>query len=523
MSELLDAIDQITGAKPPPVAAVVDVASKTEDAITLKTTDLANAERLEKLHGSELRHVGTWNRWLAWDGKRWKYDDSGELMRRCADVARKLAAEAAQGVCLASELLAHNPRDEKLRDDLKKANKLFAFACASQDSKRLTAMANLGRSRASMAITHDALDADPWLFNVSNGTIDLRTGNAWPHDPTNLITKISPIEYDPTAKCPLWEAFLERAMGGSRDLVDYLQRVVGYSLTGVIREHILAFMFGGGANGKSTALGILTMLLGDYAVTAPRGLLFQRRGEAHPTELASLCGARFAVCAEVEEGQAFDEAKVKDLTGGDRISARRMHENFWSFQPTHKLFMAGNHRPVVKGDDLGIWRRIRLVPWQVTIPEDERDPALPEKLRAELPGILAWAVRGCLEWQKNGLDEPSIVREATATYRKESDLTGQWLDQCCTFGVDWTISRKSLRESYVRWCEDQGALPVGARKLAERLRARNVSETTVREGLGGPVNGWRGVRLATDVERSTKSAWGQTGSVVTLPLEGIAE
>lgn len=515
MSDLLDAIDKIAGAKPPPAPTVIDAHSKEQGAITLKTTDLANAERLASSHGEEIRHVGAWARWYVWDGRRWRFDELGEVPRRCADVARKLASEAAKGLCLASETLAADPRNEVFRDDLKKANKLFAFACASQDARRLGAMATIAKSLPGIAIHHEDLDRDPWAFNVENGTIDLQSGNLWPHDPSKLLTKLSPIVYDPTAKCPRWEAFLSFAMGGDDELVAYLQRLVGYSLTGVTREHLLAFHFGGGANGKSTALGTLLAMMGDYGVAAPRGLLFQRKGEAHPTELASLAGARFAVCAEVEEGQAFDEAKVKDLTGGDRISARRMREDFWSFSPTHKLWMAGNHRPVVKGDDLGIWRRIRLIPWQVTVPEAERDATLPEVLRAELPGILAWAVRGCLEWQRIGLDEPESVRAATSAYRKESDLTGQWLDTALTFGSDWRVARKVLRDAYVKWCEDQGALPVGARKLAERLRARGVGETSVRSS-SGPVDGWKGVRLASDAELTARLEWGGGKAVGSL-------
>jgi putative DNA primase/helicase len=270
-----------------------------------------------------------------------------------------------------------------------------------------------------------------------------------------------------------------------------------------VREHVLAFLYGLGANGKSTALSTLHAMLGDYATPAPRGLLFRARGERHPTELATLHGRRFVTCSEIEDGQAFDEALVKDLTGGDPIECRRMREDFWTFTPTHKLFMAGNHKPTVRGDDEGIWRRMRLVPWTVTIPEAERDTMLSEKLRAELPGILAWAVRGCISWQAKGLETPRAVRDATSDYRSESDLVGQFFAEHVVFERDANMARKVLRETYETWCKENGADALGAKRFAGRLRERGVVDGKVRQGAQ-VLDGWRGVRLATDSERSRK-------------------
>ena len=369
-------------------------------------------------------------------------------------------------------------------------------------------MLEVAKSDPMVVIHHDVLDSDTMLFNASNGTVNLRTGQLQPHRQMDLLTKMSPVVFDPNAKAPVWEQFLFRALSGNVELVDFLQRAVGYALTGSVQEHVLFFCYGNGANGKSTFLGTLHSLLGEYAAPAPRGMLFRSKGtERHPTELATLHGLRFVTCSEIEEGQAFDEALVKDLTGGDRISARRMNEDFWSFAPTHKLFLAGNHRPVVRGDDEGIWRRMRLIPFTVTIPESERDAMLPEKLRAELPGILAWAVRGCVAWNAGGLQAPGTVKSATAQYRDENDVLGQFFRERVRIEERATVPRAFLRESYEFWCREIGAEPVGPRRLASRLRERaaaehvTISDTTVRIDGGHVVNAWKGVRLLTNEEK----------------------
>lgn len=466
--------------------------------ITAKLTDVSNAERLLDLHGADLRYVGTWGKGLAWDGQRWMIDEEGRWQRAAVKTSRILVEEAIDQLRRANEA-----GDE---EGVKRAKAELGKAISVQSANRLAAMTSVARSAPAVMVHHGELDADPWLLNVSNGTIDLRTGELQDHRREDLITKLAPVAYDPTATAPTWDAFLDRSMGGRPELVEFLQRVVGYALTGDVREHVLAFFFGGGANGKSTFLGVIHVMLGDYGSPAPRGLLFRSRGERHPTELATLHGRRFVTCSEIEEGLAFDEALVKDLTGGDPIECRRMREDFWTYQPTHKLFLSGNHKPQVRGDDEGIWRRIRLVPWNATIPEAERDALLPEKLRAELPGILAWAVRGCLAWQAKGLETPAAVREATAAYREESDTLGEFFRLMVLFDAGATIARKELREKYETHCTENGSAPFGAKRFAGRLRERGVRETTVRLGTR-VVDGWKGVRLATDAERTAAASW----------------
>ncbi len=450
-------------------------------------TDSGNAERLVQLHGSDLRFVSGWNKWLAFDGRRWR-EDEGAAFRAAKATARAIQRAGAE------------------LDDEDRRQTVIRFGLRSESKNAISAMVSLARHDSAIAISPQQLDSDPWALNVQNGTIDLRTGKLRQHRREDLITKLAPVVYDAGAECPTWIAFLERAMASDAEVVSYIQRLFGYALTASVREHLLAFSYGPGANGKSTCLRIGHEMLGDYASPAPRGLLFRSRGDRHPTELATLFGRRYVTCSEIEEGQAFDEALVKDLTGDDLIECRRMREDFWSFVPTHKLFMAGNHKPTVRGDDEGIWRRLRLIPWLVTIPANERDKTLPEKLRAELPGILRWAVEGCLEWQAKGLDEPEAVRRATREYREENDGLGEFFRLHVVFEPEGRASRKELREGYETFCKENGAQPLGAKRFAGRLRERGVTDCTVRRGFA-VVDGWKGVRLATEAERVASTTW----------------
>lgn len=466
-------------------------------------TDLGNSERFVQEHASVVRYVGSWEKWLTWTGTHWSLDLVGGAESFAKETVRGMLAEAGKEHAAAVDAATRADGDDELLQVAKERQRRSAstidWALESHNASRIRSMVSLARSARELAVTHTDLNTDPWALNCANGTVDLRTGKLRPHNPRDLITKLAPVDFDPKGTCPTWDAFLLRAMGGSNELVSFLQRMIGYSLTGVIREHVLGFLFGGGANGKSTFINTMHALMGDFAQRAPRGLLMRSRGERHETELTTLFGARFVSCAEIDETASFDEAQTKDLTGGDPISARRMRENHWTFLPTHKLFLAGNHKPRVRGSDEGIWRRIRLVPWTVTIPAAERDGELPEKLRAELPGILAWAVRGVLEWQRTGLGEPSAVLDATASYREESDPLREFFTLHCTFGPEETITRKQLRFAYEEYCKDNGAEPIGARRFAEGLRSRGVTERKVRD-MGSPRDGWRGLRLASHAE-----------------------
>jgi len=494
-----------------------------EQGITHDATDLRNAERFVEMHGAIVRYVHAWAKWLTWDDSRWVVDDTGSALRLAADTAKVMLAEALAELNAAQKAFADakTSGDDEGADTaerrMKRAKQLFGHAIKTQNASKLHAILDLARADARIAIRHQELDADPWLFNVANGTIDLRTGKLRRHDPADLITKLAPVEYAPEAKCPTWDAFLSQAQGGNDEMLAFLHRARGYLLTGLTIEHVLFFLFGPTGTGKSTYFVVLHALLGDYAVRAPRGLLFVAKGDRHTTDLTTLFGARFVSCSEIEEGATFDEALVKDLTGGEAVTARRMREDNWTFEPTHKIALPGNHKPNVRNFDDAIRRRVRLIPWVVQPAAPDR--ALVSKLKAELPGILADAVRGCLEWQREGLGEPVAVRDATDAYQDESDVLGEFCRLYVKFGetaaneAPATVARKTLRAVYEAYCEENGLTPVGAKKFAAKLRANGVTGTSVRLPSGKPADGWRGIRLLTDAERAAAGAWSRTDVV----------
>src|SRR5215218_9119011 len=345
--------------------------------------DAGNAERLADRHGANLRYCYPWGSWLVYDGTRWHVDDRGTVVRLAKDTARSIFEEAKEA-----------PDDET-------AKRLGKWASSSLSESKLRSMISLAQSEPGIPILPEEMDASPDLLNVLNGTIDLRTGKLREHRREDLITKVAPVDYDPDGIAPTWAAVLERTLP-SEGVRQFFKKLCGYAITGDVSEHILPVLYGTGANGKSTVLNALLEAAGEYGMQAAPDLLVAKRG-AHPTEIADLFGMRVVASIEVEDGRRLAEALVKSLTGGDKIRARRMRQDNWQFDPTHTVFMAVNHKPIIKGTDAGIWRRIRLIPFTETIPPADQDKQLPAKLRDELPGILAWAVEGCLEWRREGL------------------------------------------------------------------------------------------------------------------------
>ncbi len=473
-----------------------------------RTTDSANADAFVGEHGRGFLFVVEWESWIAWSGKQWERIGARQRVIHYAMLTAREAHWRAQKKLAALEesyrhILLAGQKNEEMEYEIKQHQRLLKWHEQSQNMSRLEAVTKLLETRL---VVHLAdLDRDPYMLNLQNGTLDLRTAELHDHRASDLITQISDVFWDEEEQCPTWDAFVSTAMGGNLELVMYLQRLVGYSLTALTSEHILVFFHGEGRNGKSTFVQTLRKMMGEYACSAPRDLLFEdKQGQRHPAELARLYGQRMAICAEIGEYVTLDEAKVKDLTGGDSVAVRRMREDFWDLEPTHTLYISGNHKPVVRGNDLGIWRRIRLVPWEVIVAEDAVDKDLPKKLEAELSGILRWAVNGCLEWGRLGLQTPSVVTEATAEYRAESDVLGQFLDRYCVFGLHEKVSRQALRERYERACEEDGHKPVSPRKIAQRLKERHVRDCSVREGVRQK-NGWAGVRLKSDYEMHVES------------------
>ena len=438
-------------------------------------SDLGNAQRLRDLHRTDIRYCHPWGRWLFYDGRQWQIDENGMIVRLAKETVREIYAEAAAA-----------------EEDQRKA--LAKWALQSENERRIKAMIELAKSEPGIPVMPDELDADTWLFNTESGTIDLRTGELRKHRREDLITKCPPVTYDPTATCPTFNAFLTTIFEGNRDLMQFVQRAVGYSLTGNTREQVIFIAHGTGRNGKSTFTTTLLSLLGEYGQQTPTETLMVKRGDSIPNDLARLKGTRLVAAMESDEGRRLSEALIKQLSGGDRIPARFMRSEWFEFQPTFKIWLATNHKPVIRGTDLAIWRRIRLVPFTVTISEQEEDKQLGEKLQAEFPGILRWAVEGCLAWQQHGLGMPEAVKNATAGYREEMDVLGAWVAECCVIEPNAKAGAKELYASYTAWCEAGGE-----RALSQRAFGLQLGERGFERYRGtGKKHMWRGIGLKSD-------------------------
>lgn len=459
----------LTGAEPP-IQSTPGPAIANEPPQFFNNTDLGNAKRLVQVQGKDMRFCHPWGTWMVWDGKRWSNDDTGAAERKAKDTIMSLYD------------IASKSEDFTIRESLTK------HALKSESAARISSMLSLTRSEPGIPVLPDDIDRDPWLFNCANGTLNLKTGQLEPHNRANFITKTSSIEYDPKAPYLKWQEFLYTIMDGNRELVQFLKRAIGYSMTARTTEHVIFFLYGNGANGKSTFIEAIRSVLGDYSQQMPTdSLMAKDRGNGIPNDIARLKGARFVACSETEEGRRLSEVQVKQLTGGDTISARFLHGEFFDFRPTHKLFVTTNHKPIIRGTDDGIWRRIRLVPFAVTIPEANRDPLLLQKLREESAGILAWAVQGCLEWQKNGLGLPSEVKQATDEYRREMDALGDFLKDCCEEISMYTVPASDLYKAYQDWCESGGEFCYSQRKFGAALTERGFDRK--RYGAGMIYNG----------------------------------
>ncbi|MBU4233887.1 MAG: phage/plasmid primase, P4 family [Desulfobacterales bacterium] len=403
---------------------------------TFNLTDMGNAQRIVAKHGQDIRYCYPWGKWLVWDEARWKKDDTGEVDRRAKATVQSIYTEAGR---------------EKDKDR-RKGIAQFAMRCESELKRK--AMIASAMSEPGIPILPDEMDRDPWLLNVLNGTIDLKVRELRPHRKGDLITKLAPVKYDPAATCSTWEKFLKRIMADNQNLIGFLQRSVGYALTGDTREQCLFFLWGLGANGKSTFLEVIHALMGDYAKrTSSETFLAKKPGQI-PNDIAALKGARFVAAVEIESGRRMAEVLIKQMTGGDKIAARFLHAEFFEYDPEFKIFLAANHEPVIRGTDNAIWRRIHKIPFAVQIPIEEQDRELPHRLREELPGILNWALAGCLQWRYGGLGVPEEVKQATQDYRADMDVLGDFISEHCTVAPGASAPSKDLYKTYRDWAED---------------------------------------------------------------------
>jgi putative DNA primase/helicase len=416
--------------------------------------DDALARTFAEHYQNQLRYVEPWGRWHVWDGAVWRPDTSLQAF----DLARAVCRDAASR-CTAQKV-----------------------AAAVLSAKTIAATERLAKTDRRLVATVDQWDADPWAINTPDGIVYLRTGRQLPHDLRQYCTKQTRV--GPGGECPIWFGFLDRVTDGDRELQFFLQRMAGYALTGDTSAHALFFLYGTGSNGKSVFLDTLAGVLADYATTAPIETFTASTGDRHPTDLAGLRGARLVMAIETEEGRRWAESRIKSLTGGDRISARFMRQDFFEFTPQFKLLIAGNHKPGLRSVDEAMRRRFHLVPFTVTIPPHERDPQLKERLKAEWPGILRWAIQGCLDWQKIGLEPPQAVRDATAIYLEAEDAFSAWLEECCETDPAAWASSAALYGSWCQWAEKAGEFVGSSKRLAQVLEARGFIANRTREARG---------------------------------------
>jgi putative DNA primase/helicase len=439
--------------------------------------DTGNAERLLYLHGENLHYSYISGKWYIWNGRYWEEDNTGEIKRK-ADSTIKWMQDV--------ELKSY------IGTDIVKYKQLQKWIVRSRGSAAKKNMITEAQHLEGIPILTDDMDKDLWAINCMNGTINLKTGEIKPHSREDLITKIINVEYDPKAKCPQWIKFLDQIFNSNKDLINFIQRAVGYSLTGSIKEQCVFIMYGTGRNGKSTFIETICKLLGEYAKSTSMDTFTAKTNEGINNDVARLFGSRLVSAVESEENKKLKESLIKQLTGGDKMTARFLRQEFFEFVPTFKIWMATNHKPKISGTDNGIWRRINLIPFEVTIPKESIDKELPDKLKEELPGILSWAVEGCMQWQKEGLNPPKEVKNATDEYRNEMDVVNSFLSDCCarTKNYNDCVKSRDLYKVYQQWCEMNGEYTMAQRSFALKLKEKGVkSKKTV------GINVWENIAL----------------------------
>ena len=402
----------------------------------------ALALEFSRRHSKDWRYVDDWHQWLGWDGKRWAKEGTLQIF----DLARK--------VC--REVDARNAKSDGTTRGVKAAT--------------VASVERLARTDRRHASSSDRWDMDLWVLNTPAGIVDLKTGNTSPHDRTRMMSKITTAT--PRGDCPIWDAFLRDVTDGDDELSHYLARVAGYALTGVTTEHALFFFYGTGGNGKSIFLSTLAAIMGDYGTVAPMDTFLASKHLQHPTDIAGLRGSRLVTAGEVERGRRWAEAKIREITGGTPVKARLMRQDFFEFTPQFKLLCAGNNKPSIGDVDEAMRRRMHLIPFTVTIPAAKRDQGLAEKLLAERDGIMAWAVRGCLEWQADGLMPPPVVLAATKEYLESEDTMSRWVTECCTIDTAARADSASLFASWKVWTELNGEYPGSTKKFTQDLQKR---------------------------------------------------
>lgn len=444
----------------------------TSELAKLGETDTDNAQRFAARFGDKVLFTPG-RGWLVYDGRRWRPDDTHQCVELAKETARLIAGEP-------MHLDSEQSRAARAR-----------FSQASLSKGAIDRMLDLAKGL--VCAEDNSLDADPWLLNTETGTIDLRSGRRQKHDPRDLLTKISPVVADRHAKCPAFSKFLKQIMRHNSGLINYVQKAIGYGLTGKIGEQAFFFCYGkSGRNGKSTLVNLFRDMLGDYGCHTPtETLMVKQYDNAIPSDLARLVGVRMVTAIEANFNRQLDEAKLKAMTGGEKITAQFMRQDYFEFLPEFKLWLVANDRPRVRGTDSALWRRVRVIPFEVEIPESECDRDLPLKLKAEWPGILAWAVRGCLKWQADGLAEPTAIRMATRRWYRAADHLARFANEVLISAPGEVVAASTLHDHYVRWCTRNGEEPLAPGQFKTRLmESQDMTHKRTRRG-----SDWIGVKI----------------------------
>lgn len=445
-----------------------------------RLTDIANARRFVDQHGPLLRWVLSEKSWLRWDTRRWR-GAAGEEVEALAKVTASTIWE---------EVTTAQGSDQRMD--------IARHAKQSESARAVGAMVRLARSDERIWVQRSDLDGNPHLFNCLNGTIDLEDIRLREHQAADQITKLAPIEYDSRARCQTWLQFLDRIMGGNRDLIAFLQRAAGYSLAGDVTEQCFFFLYGLGANGKSTFVETIRALLGDYARNADSTTFLVQRADNVRSDIARFAGARVVFAAEVARGHAMDENLVKQLTGGGMVTARHLFKDLFEFSPQFKIWIEGNHKPEIAGVDYATWRRIKLIPFNVTIPPGEQDPTLRDRLLRELPGILNWILAGYRAWRARGLTPPAKVYDAIDEYRTEMDPLGEFISDCCVLSPEQSIAKGDLFDWYRWWCQTGEAEPMKAKAFGTSIAERGIAESRT-----SIARYWVGIGIRPDARSDT--------------------
>lgn len=446
----------------------------------LNYSDYYNARRMIEDWGENLRFCRPLKKWLIWDDRRWKKDESGEVYE------------------LAWKTVLHLSRKMPECPSTEEAEALMNHAKRSTSARRVESMLTTVSTEPEIRILPSDMDRDLFFFNCANGILDLRSGRLIPHDRQKMMTRVSPIAYMEDACCPTWKRFLRDIFDGNRELIRFVQKFLGCCLSGDMSCQCMFILHGNGANGKSTFINIISTILGDYAVATPTETFMQKKGDQATNDIASLKGARFVSATETDERNRLAESVIKRLTGNDVISARFLYGEYFSFTPTFKIVMATNHKPRVQGNDHAIWRRLRLIPFSKCFPEEKQDKKLPEKLKAESSGILRWMVEGCLKWQKEGLGSAMAINKATDEYRHEMSDIQMFLSDRCRKDEMNMVQSSILYGHYTDWCEKNKERPRSNRNFSIMLSESGMDKVRQSKGVQ-----WLGISLKKPEEEET--------------------